>query len=231
MLVALIIVPPLVYVFSYAPSLDGAKFTPWVKGSWARNFAREQREMVNFHLFSKEIYYVGKTNRDVSPAWSWFLIKRPEHYYFHETGNEHGRIMGMGSPLVWWTSLAALVYLGLKLAKDRKNDASIVTLTAIAVLYLPFLLVSSVRAAPFLHDILPSVPFMCLALATVTNGWKKASSTWIVIGFTTAAVAMFVFFYPILSGLPVSQEALQAREWFQDCERANAVSTPGWCWK
>src|SRR5262249_42882787 len=103
---ALVVAPSLIYIFSYAPTNNGSVLAlPWSRGSWTRNLAREQMEMVNFHLYSSDIYYVGRTNPYVSPAWSWPLVKRPELYYFHEgSGDEHGRIFGMGSPLVWWTS-------------------------------------------------------------------------------------------------------------------------------
>ena len=231
---ALIVAPSFVYISSFAPRLDGSIFAlPWVTGSWTRNFVREQRDLLNFHLSSPEIRSVGKTNYDVSPAWSWPLIKRPEHYYFHEgAGDEHGRIMAMGNPLVWWTSLAAFAYLGLRVAQGRRNDAAVVALTGVAVLYAPFLLISGVRAAPFLHDMLPSVPFMCLALATVADGWKSSLSNWIILGFIAAAVALFVFFYPILTGVPLSQEAMEARQWFQDCQPAAGIAAPaGWCWR
>jgi dolichyl-phosphate-mannose-protein mannosyltransferase len=230
---ALIVAPSLVYILAYVPRIDGSLFAlPWVRGSWIRTFAREQREMLNFHLYSGEIYWVGKTNIYVSPAWSWPLIKRPESLYWHERGDEHGRIIFMGNPLVWWTSLPALMYLGLQVARRRRNDAAVVALTGVAVLYIPFLLVTGVRSAPFLHDILPSVPFMCLALATVAVGWKNPFSRWLVAGFAMGAVALFAFFYPILTAVPLSREGLQARQWFQDCEPSADIAAPaGWCWK
>jgi len=233
MVLALIVAPSLVYVLSYTPRIDGSVFAlPWARGSWVRTFAREQREMLNFHFYSGQIYWVGKTNIFVSPAWSWPLVKRPESLYWHERGDEHGRIMFIGNPLVWGTSIAALVYLGLQLARRRRNDAAVVALTGIAVLYLPFLLVSGVRSAPFLHDMLPSVPFMCLALAAVAVGWKNPLSRWIVLGYATAVVALFAFFYPILTGAPLSREGLEARQWFKDCEPSADIAAPaGWCWK
>lgn len=233
MVLALIVAPSLVYVLSYAPRIDGPLFAlPWVRGSWIRTFARKQREMLHFHFYSGEIYWVGKTNTFVSPAWSWPLIKRPETLHWEERSDEHGRIIFMGNPLVWWTSLAALAYLGLQLARRRRNDAAVVALTGMAVLYAPFLLASGVRSAPFLHDILPSVPFMCLALATVAVGWEDSFSRWISLGFAAAAIGFFVFFYPVLTAVPLSQEGLEARQWFQDCAPSADIAAPvGWCWK
>jgi dolichyl-phosphate-mannose--protein O-mannosyl transferase len=47
-----------------------------------------------------------------------------------------------------------------------------------------------------------------------------------------AAVALFAFFYPILTAVPLSREGLQARQWFQDCEPSADIAAPaGWCWK
>jgi dolichyl-phosphate-mannose-protein mannosyltransferase len=237
---ALMVAPVLIYIVSFVPITEGPVFKwPLARGSWTRNFARQQRELVNFHFpsaanrYKAEVYWVGKTHPDVSPAWSWPLIKRPERYYKEDSGGDaHRRIIALGSPLVWWTSLAALAYLGLQVAQGQRSDAAVVALIGISVLYLPFLLISGVRSAPFLHDILPSVPFMCLALATVSDRWTSAFSRWIVVGFATAAVAMFIFFYPVLTAGPLSQEALKARQWFQDCEPSADIAAPaGWCWK
>jgi dolichyl-phosphate-mannose--protein O-mannosyl transferase len=239
MTMALVVAPIVVYILAFAPIVDGSVVSPpWVRGSWPRNFAREQLVMFNFHFPSaatyhrSEVYWVGKTHPDVSPAWSWPLIKRPELHHREDNGAEHRRIIALGSPLVWWTSLAALAYLAVQLTRGRRNDAALVALTGISVLYMPFVVITGVRSAPFLHDILPSVPFMCLALATAPHDWKSSWSRPTLIGFATAAVALFVFFYPILTGSPLSEEELDARMWFQDCRPSADIAAPaGWCWK
>jgi dolichyl-phosphate-mannose-protein mannosyltransferase len=234
MVLAFVVAPSLVYIVSYAPRIEGSAFAlPWSHGSWIRNFASVQREMLNFHRHSKEILYVGKTNAYVSPAWSWPLIKRPMVYYSNEpAGDGHERITAMGSPLVWWTSLTALAYLGLQVVRRRRNDAAVVVLTGFAALYVPSLLMSSVRPATFVYYMLPSVPFMCLALATVAVGWIHSFPRWIVVGFLVVAVVLFAFFYPVLAGVPLSHEAVQARQWFHDCRPATGIAAPaGWCWQ
>lgn len=233
LVIALAVAPPLVYLACYAGRIDGRVLAlPWARGSWARNFAHVQREMLESHLYGQEAFYVGKTNPYVSPAWSWPLIRRPMAYYSHEdAGSRHVRIMAMGNPLTWWAALVALAYLGLQLVGRRRTDAAVVTVTGFALMFVPLLLMSSARAATFLYYMLPSVPFMCLALATVASDRRRVPG-WIVVAFMAAAVALLAFFYPVLTGLPLSGAAVEARLWFRDCQAGSGIAAPaGWCWQ
>ena len=99
-------------------------------------------------------------------------------------------------------------------------------------MYLPLLVVNRARSATFLYYMLPSVPFMCLAMAAVASSRTARRWRWLTIAFSAAAVALFAFFYPVLTGAPLSERALRARQWFTDCEPAPGMLAPaGWCWR
>ena len=234
MAAAFVVAPAVTYIASSAPSVDGSVVTaPWARGSWARSFARVQRDMLTFHRESAEIRYLGTTHPYVSPAWSWPLLKRPMIYY-SEPRTSAGRetIVAMGSPLVWWASLAALFALSLRWIRRRHSDAAVLAVIGFGATYVPLLVVSWARPATFLYYMLPSVPFMCLALATIGSEWIATSRKWLASGFAVAAVAVFAFFYPILTGMPLSDESLGARQWFQDCRPVTGtLAAAGWCWK
>ena len=140
----------------------------------------------------------------------------------------------MGSPLVWWTSLGALSYLGVIIAARRRpSEAVIVVVTGFSVLYLPLLALTLVRSFIFLYYLLPSVPFMCLAVALVSTQWAHSLSTRaIVVAFSAGALVLFAFFYPVLTATPLSRQEMEAREWFHDCELPPGKAAPdGWCWR
>src|SRR5688500_9775506 len=217
------------------PRVEGSLLTvPWTPGSWARGFAREQLDMIEFHRSSAEIQFLGTTNPFVSPAWSWPLIKRPMIYYSEpRTVAGVETIMAIGSPLVWWTALASFAVIGLRLTRRRtSDDVSLVAVVGFGFMYLPLLVVSGLRPATFLYYLLPSVPFMCLAAAAVVSAGRIVRSRYATAAFSLAAIALLAFFYPVLTGVPLPERGLAMRQWFHDCHAATAISPPtGWCWR
>src|SRR5687768_12212608 len=101
LVIALVMIPAIVYVTSYVGRLDGELFaTPWEPGSWSQAFIARHQMMLDHHTGS--LY----NHPYASPAWSWLLVKRPVLFYFHETRNGgYQEILALGNPLVWWSGL------------------------------------------------------------------------------------------------------------------------------
>jgi dolichyl-phosphate-mannose-protein mannosyltransferase len=238
-IIGLIVLPLLVYVASYAGRLDGSLLAwPWSEGSWVRALVDRQAFMLDFHLgLDGEHPYA-------SPAWSWLLLKRPVLFFFIETA-EHGyqEILAFGNPLVWWSSLLALGYLvwpGTRHPSSR--DARWVILAGFLAGIVPWLILTGARGQTFLYLILPAVPFMCLALGAVV---ARIGRSWVgrgaVAAFAAVMVALFLFYYPLLTAVPLSYPSWRDRILFTDCgeEEAEARLKPqtrpgappaGWCW-
>jgi dolichyl-phosphate-mannose-protein mannosyltransferase len=227
---AFVIAPFLVYVASFAGTIQGPIFQwPWALGSWGRHFLGIHRRNLEYHL---TLHFVSPW---MSPAWSWPLIKRPVTYFQESSEAGYRIMMAMGNPLVWWTSLAALGYLAGKIVRGRRSaDPAVVIVTGFAVLYLPWLIVSAKRSVIFLYYLLPAVPFMCLAIAAVAVGWAQSfRRRAAVAAFSTAAVALFAFFYPVVTAMPLSKAGIEARQWFRNCPLPLTGQPPakGWCWR
>ncbi|HEX6399241.1 MAG TPA: phospholipid carrier-dependent glycosyltransferase, partial [Actinomycetota bacterium] len=122
LLLAMVVAPLTVYVVSFAGRIDGYVLSwPWDHESWVRNFLGVQKEMLRFHLDIQDV------SPYTSPAWSWPLIRRPLVYFQEASGGSYREILAMGSPVVWWTSLPALAYLGISTTRRRRAaDAAIV---------------------------------------------------------------------------------------------------------
>ena len=226
---SMIVVPLVVYIASFVGRIEGSVLSlPWAHGSWARNFLGVQREMLRFHLGIQDVSPYS------SPAWSWPLIKRPVVYFSDASGGTYREILAIGSPVVWWAALIALAYLAIRMARRRKpTDAAVVAVGGFAVMYLPWLAVSTGRSFTFLFYLLPAVPFMCLAVAIVATPWVRSFTGRAALTlFGVLAFTFFVFFYPVLTAAPLSREALEARQWFDDCRAPPGTLAPeGWCWR
>jgi dolichyl-phosphate-mannose-protein mannosyltransferase len=229
LIVAIVIAPLVVYVVSFVGTIDGPVLSwPWAHGSWVRNFLSVQKAMLQFHLGIQDV------SPYTSPAWSWPLIRRPVVYFQEASGGRYREVLAMGSPVVWWVCLPALVYLGIRVARRRRaSDAAVVVVGGFAVLYLPWLAVTAERSFTFLFYLLPAVPFMCLALAAVVTPWVRSlGGRAIVALFCALTIASFAFFYPVLTATPLSKQAVEARQWFRDCRPPpGSLASNGWCWR
>lgn len=237
--VALVIAPILVYVVSYAGRLDGSLLAwPWSEGSWVRAFVDRQLFMLDFH--------VGLEARHpyASPAWSWLLLKRPVLFYFGETdGRGYQEILATGNPLVWWTSVLALLYLALPWSRDRSIRYSRpVILGGFVAALAPWLALSGARQATFLYLALPAVPFMCLALGAIAlRIGRSRVGKGAVVAFLAAATGLLWFYHPLLTAAPQTYASWRDRIPFTSCGEQTSVGQlrpqtrpgpppEGWCW-
>jgi dolichyl-phosphate-mannose-protein mannosyltransferase len=212
--VAYVVVPLAVYVLSYAGRIQGALLAaPWSRGSWVREFLAAQRHMVAFHLSLDQPHLYA------SSPWSWPFLKRPIVYSFRPRGLQYEVVVALGSPLVWGAALAALVYIAVRWVRRHRDSGESVILAGFAAGWCMWLVLGPVRQTTFLYYLLPSVPFMCLALGyvaarVVPRGIGRAA----VAAFAAGAIALFAFFYPVIAGVPLDQDDWRARLLFTDCE-------------
>ncbi len=208
--VFLVLVPIVVYVVAYA------RF--WVQNGFDfAHFWNLQESMASFHFHLQGID--PKTGQPIhpylSPAWKWILIGRPVVYYFTGPGTE---VTDLGNPAIFWGSLIALPYVAIQWWRKRDWVAGFVIVAGLGQ-YLPWFLVSRPQ---FFFYVLPIVPFFVLALtymardlATVHLAGSRARPYLpVAVAFVITAVAAFVFFYPVLAAVPLSEKAWQARQWF-----------------
>jgi dolichyl-phosphate-mannose--protein O-mannosyl transferase len=239
-LVALALVPAVVYVLSYAGRLDGTLLAwPWAEGSWLHSFLARHQLMFEHHtgpLHGAHPY--------MSPAWSWPFIKRPVLFYFRDAvGGGYQEILAFANPLIWWTALPALAATTWRVMRRGYARApETIIVVGFATAYVPWLLVT--RTYTFVYYFLPAVPFLYLALAHVVSGISRPIvRTSVVAGLVVASIGMFSFFRPLLVGSTVTYPQWERRMWFRDCGRQTVSDTDrrpatrpmpppaGWCWE
>jgi dolichyl-phosphate-mannose-protein mannosyltransferase len=222
----LIVLPAIVYVLSYAGRVEGSVLAlPWSDGSFLGTVGSHQIEMYDIHTEG----VASATHHYQSPAWTWILIKRPVSYYFATPDGQNEEILALGNPFVWWASILAVAYVASVWARRtyaRLRDKALgrpgpegVILAGVVLTYGPWLVQPTERSAVFLFYLLPTVPFMCLALGYVATRIGNSMRGRAAIGlFAAITIGLFAYFYPLVGKRPLSPEQWRDRMWFDDCD-------------
>lgn len=207
-LVFFVLVPIIIYLLSYIP------FIRTGSDGFIDKVIANQKFMFTYHSGLKE------THPYSSHWYEWPMIVMPAMYYQAGIGEEMvGGIAAMGNPLVWWIGLVACFYL-IKTAVWEKDRKAGFLLIGYAAQYLPWVFVSRYT---FIYHYFPSTPFLVLMIgySMYTLYQKKESEkekkTFLIkmAIYVSAAVLLFVFFYPALSGQMVPNNfAVKAYRWF-----------------
>jgi dolichyl-phosphate-mannose--protein O-mannosyl transferase len=126
-------------------------------------------------------------------------MTRPISYYSGALAN--GLRMGIssfGNPAVWWMGVAALIFC--IRAQSKKFDKLLLFLfVAYASQYLPWALINRTT---YIYHYFPSVPFVIL-LITYFFKYRYSLKPRVVILYLAITLALFILFYPVISGLPI----------------------------
>ena len=213
-----VLVPAVIYLLSYLPFVDNSH-----PGLFDRMLTN-QTSMFNYHSG------LEATHPYSSSWYEWPTMVRPIWYYSsYVTDAVKEGISAFGNPLVWWIGIPAFIYILYLLIRNNaflcsltgytKTESS--TDTAITLSrreyhvaaflvvgylaqYLPWFFVTRIT---FIYHYFPSVPFVVLMIVYSLMQWKKHMSdrTFIIVCcvYATVAFALFLLFYPVLSGQPV----------------------------
>ncbi|MDO4567032.1 MAG: phospholipid carrier-dependent glycosyltransferase [Oscillospiraceae bacterium] len=200
-----IILPLLIYLASYLPYfLKDAGFG-------LQGIIAHQELMYSYHSSLEAAHPF------MSSWYTWPLDLRPIWYYMG-TGLPAGMyasIASFGSPLLWWLGLPALLALFLSAIACRGSREGCFVLVSYLSLLLPWALIE--RSA-FIYHYFPCVPFLALALALALSrletglGKDLKLLRW---SLMAAAALLFAYFYPALSGLPVSRGYAASLLWLK----------------
>jgi dolichyl-phosphate-mannose--protein O-mannosyl transferase len=154
-----------------------------------------------------------------SPWWSWPIMLRPIRFYYG--ANAEGLlqvVLAIGNPLIWWSSTLAVLVSIFEIARKaivRKlsaDDPIIPIMLGYVFLLAPW--VAGTRI-PYIYNYLPIYPFAILALVYwLCKIWNRPRwGPWVIVGFTACAVALTVFFLPLVLAIPINEDDLMRRVW------------------
>lgn len=194
-----VVIPFGIYLLSYLPFRDGTD-----AGLFTR-MLHNQETMLNYHKNLNAEHYFS------SRWWEWPVMLRPIWYYsavISDTASTHVReaISAFGNPLVWWTGIPASLYM-IYFAYKKKDRIAVFLLIGYLAQYLPWFFVTRIT---FIYHYFPSVAFVVMmitySLKLLKNRMSSDRFLLLLVFYSAAVFALFLLFYPVLSGQPVSTE-------------------------
>ena len=153
--------------------------------------------MYNYHA------NLNATHPFESRWYIWLLDLRPLWYYQNSglPDSLRGSIAGMGGPVLWLAGLAAVLLILWRQVSARGSRAGAGVLILYGTQLIPWMLVAR---CTFLYHYFPSSMFCLAAVALVLARWRdERRAKRIAAGLLAVSLVLFVWFYPVLSGLPV----------------------------
>src|SRR5215467_5225211 len=213
-MLAFVLIPVAIYLASWIPFFTRGQFRN------VSDLIDYQRQAYIYHATLKATHPYG------SPWFSWPFLYRPVAYYYEYQGlgvdasTGHALVAGMvnlGNPVIWWASIPALLSLPYFIVRYRSFPAAVI-LVGFITQFLPWARVSRVL---FLYHMFGGLIFMILALAFVLVRMQQAGpirvdfsgdrrllpTRYLVAGFLALTVLSFLFFYPVWTGLPISDSS------------------------
>ena len=211
---AFVLIPLAIYVASWIPFFTRGQFHNLA------DLIDYQRQTYLYHATLKATHPYG------SPWFSWPFLYRPVAYYYEYQGlgvdavTGHPLVAGMvnlGNPVIWWAGLPAILLMPYFVIRHRSFPAAVI-LVGFATQYLPWARVTRVL---FLYHMFGGLIFMILAIAFVLVRVQQAGAIridifgerwllptrYLVGGYLALAVLAFLFFYPVWTGLPISDSS------------------------
>lgn len=186
-----LVIPAVIYFCSYYP-YAAAKNAPLTFSIVWDN----QKFMLNYHE------HVTATHPYASRWWTWLFDARPILYYLsYPASGIKSAFAAFGNPLVWWGGLLAMGVMVWKVVRRRSRTALFILIAYLSQI-VPWMFITRTT---FVYHYFPSALFLVFALTDLQNDLLETRSragARAVYGFTAWAVALFVLFYPVLTGIP-----------------------------
>ncbi|MFW3170560.1 dolichyl-phosphate-mannose--protein mannosyltransferase [Geodermatophilus sp. CPCC 206100] len=192
---------------------------PWVPDA-LRSLWHQHAEWLRFHSG------LSTPHPWESGPWTWLVNGRPILLWNPQgltdsAGDQVVRyILMVGTPTLWFAFAPALVWLAWRLVA-RRDPAALVTATAIAAGWGTWFL--SPERTMFVFYTAPLVPFLVLAVVLVLQDvlgrpgaepWRRQTGLAVVALYVGVVAATFAYFFPVLTGQPLSHAEWLDRMWF-----------------
>jgi dolichyl-phosphate-mannose-protein mannosyltransferase len=195
----LLITPILAYLLSYAPVFSSAD---WV------NLLSVQKQMYSYHS-------ALTASHPFSSTWyQWPIMYKPVWAYMGEDvpADKISSIVLMGNAAIWWPAAPAAIAM-LVFAIRRREFVPFFLSIGFACAYLPWIIVP--RKLLFIYHFWAAVPFAVFAITYIWIRVSEKLSRFIPYAWLACAVALFIMFYPIATGMTVERSyATHWLRWF-----------------
>ncbi|WNI31382.1 phospholipid carrier-dependent glycosyltransferase [Streptomyces sp. ITFR-6] len=203
---------------------------------WLRSLWHYEYQVYEFHVNLTS----GHTYQ--SNPWSWIVLGRPVSYFYEEqngcaaseTGKCAREVLALGTPLLWWASCFALVYVLWRWVFRRDWRAGAIA-CGVAAGWVPWFLYQ--ERTIFLFYAVVFVPFLCLAVAMMIgamlgpaagtgakhelgltagdpSGERRRTLGAVAAGVLVLLIAWnFIYFWPLYTGTAIPEGSWRDRMW------------------
>jgi dolichyl-phosphate-mannose--protein O-mannosyl transferase len=221
-------------LFVYLATWSGWIFTSggWGRGTVSKNiWMRPFEAMPDLWAYHKAVYNFHTNLTTKHPyqswPWDWPVLKRPVAFFYNDKTPGCGaakcsrEILGIGTPAIWWTAIAALlvmIFLWL-VYRDWRAGAILLGYAAGWLSWFPSAFGDRTM---FMFYALPLVPFMILAIVLSLGlvigpeslpGPRRVIGAVIAGGFVLAVIVNFWYLYPVLAAKNIPYDEWHARMW------------------
>lgn len=163
----------------------------------------------------------------MSNPWSWLVMGRPTSFYYESYGRGargctahqcSSAVTSLGTPLLWWAGVAALVVVVFCWLARRDWRAGAI-LAGYAAAYLPWFAyqgrtIFTFYAVAFEPFVVLAVTYALGLLMGRPGAPARTARVWAAGGFVALTVLCFAFFYPVQSAQVIPYPHWQWRMWF-----------------
>lgn len=206
-----VFIPGLIYYVSYFPYAQARGMHGlgmFFSSDYAATVAENQKFMFTYHsgVHSEHPY---------SSRWyQWVIDARPILYYLNSFGDgTHSSFGAFLNPVLCWTGLGAMLVMAYLTIFCKDKKAGFILVGYIAQL-LPWVFITRTT---FEYHYFPSAVFLTLAISYIFSMMFEKNKKWrpYVYGLTALSLALFVMFYPAISGARVDDVlATNLLKWF-----------------
>jgi len=190
---------PVVVFFSFhlfIPFMDGGRWSDiWLHASFVYNGLTERQG----HIYA-------------SRWWSWPFMVRPIWYEFQQENGIVQGILCIGNQAVFWLIPSSIGWACWRFIKKRSFLEGFILLGLFSQ-WIPWAFIARVQ---FFHYFYTVMPFVCMAIAVpLASIWKQnPGDRYLVISYLIIVVLLFIYWYPLLNGMPISEQYYRHHMWF-----------------
>ncbi len=206
----------IVYALAYIPHFVGLRDLQTLppRAYTVSDVVEMQRNAFLYHA------NLRATHPYASAWWTWPLELRPPLYSAEYGGqgktSTAAMIYSLPNPLLLWPGLLSVPLVGV-LAFVRRNRGYALVVLAYLMQWVPWAF--SPRIA-FLYHFYVDIPLIAICntvalqfLLERMGGWDRSAARWIVAGYLGLVALAFIYFFPILSSIPILQTHWLQKLW------------------
>ncbi len=195
-----IVVPVIIYASTYLLFPNLSYYDGTIKGIVDVN-----EMMYNYHAS------LDATHPFSSVWYEWPIMANPVWFYSGSTADGvRMTITDIGNPAIWWVGIIGVIYLIINLFKNKDKDSGFLLVFILAT-FIPYVFIGRLM---FMYHYFITLPFVMLAIVAFIK-WitEKIKNDRVYYGYIILIIFMFIIFYPVVSGMPVGDEYINALRW------------------